>query len=184
MSKEITFKCFICNKEYKIDAWKNTMDGKKCSCGGALILKREKLKKNDITVTLDLDADEAKAKLNDIEQQLDRILKKQDKMQNKPMPRTDGIDSNSRELLLRIDTDCGRIVRMLLGKSTKDMDKVVEKYDEKIRPMQGLVVKDLHTRSDMEHLIDMIMETVVDSSLHIGDKVYVCGSGTMRELAK
>lgn len=72
MNKCFTYKCMDCKREYKEDKWKNTIDGKRCSCGGALILK----KNSGITISVDIDADEAKAKLNDIEQQMDRIIDK------------------------------------------------------------------------------------------------------------
>lgn len=78
-----------------------------------------------------------KAEIKSIENIYDRVLDKQKHI---------GTSGNDRELLCRIDTDCGRIVRMLQGKSTKDMDKIAAINNDKvqgIKPPLGLTPNDI-----------------------------------------
>lgn len=138
--------------------------------------------------------DKAKQQLRNLESTFDRILEKQERVGKV-------VNSNDHKLLERIDNDCGRIVRMLQGESTKDMDKISEKYGERIRtikcddgvmigkgiyepPMGTMTVKLQECYGDVGYLVNIIMDNCIERRVHIGSNVYICGGGTLRELAK
>lgn len=85
----------------------------------------------ELTIGVNIDGyDKTKQQLRNLEATYDRILEKQERIGK-------GINANDHELLQRIDNDCGRIVRMLQNKDTKDMDNIAQRYGDRIKPMRS-----------------------------------------------